>query len=210
MGSTLWRSAQWTRTWRTCRSRTYGRHRHWNTDPPSQAVQTAIRDMKRGKAPGIDMLHTEMLLADIATASRVLTDLFTNIWENNAIPKEWSKGLICKLPKKGDLKNCDNWWGITLLSVPSKVFCKILLKWFDSAIDVKLREEQAGFRKGRGCIVRSLPYTTLSNSVHRESLWKILKAYGMPSKIVNIIGKFYEHFECSVIPDNTLTESFPI
>lgn len=56
-----------------------------NTDPPSQAeVQTAIRDMKRGKAPGIDMLHAEMLLADITTASRVLTDLFTKIWENGA------------------------------------------------------------------------------------------------------------------------------
>ena len=41
----------------------------------------------------------------------------------------------------------------TLLSVPSKVFCRILLMGIDSAIDsLKPREEQAGFRKGRGCI----------------------------------------------------------
>jgi hypothetical protein len=38
---------------------------------------------------------------------------------------------------------------ITLLSVPSKVFTKILLKRIDEKIDEKLREEQAGFRKGR-------------------------------------------------------------
>ena len=30
---------------------------------------------------------------------------------------DWSKGTIFKLPKKGDLGNCDNEWGITLLSV---------------------------------------------------------------------------------------------
>jgi hypothetical protein len=54
-------------------------------------------------------------------------------------------GLIVKLSKKGDLQICDNWRGITLLSVPSKVFTKILLKRIDEKIDEKLREEQAGF-----------------------------------------------------------------
>jgi hypothetical protein len=59
-----------------------------------------------------------------------------------------NKGLIVKLSKKGDLQICDNWRGITLLSVPSKVISKILLK----RINEKLREKQAGFRKGSGCI----------------------------------------------------------
>ena len=48
------------------------------------------------------------------------------------------------------------------------------------------------------------------DSVHRKSLWKILRAYGIPHKIVTIIRTFYEHFECSVIVENTLTESFPV
>lgn len=56
-----------------------------------------------------------MLMTDITAVSRVPTDLFAKIWEHNAIPREWSKGLTFKLPKKGDLKNCDNWLGITLL-----------------------------------------------------------------------------------------------
>jgi hypothetical protein len=63
-----------------------------------------------------------------------------------------TKGLTVKLPKRGNLQICDNWRGITLLSVPSKVFTKILLKRIDEKIDEKLREEQAGFMKGRGCI----------------------------------------------------------
>ena len=48
------------------------------------------------------------------------------------------------------------------------------------------------------------------DSVHRESLWKILRAYDIPHKIVTIIRTFYEQFECSVIVGNTLRESFPV
>ena len=80
------------------------------------------------------------------------TDLFVKIWNRETIPKDWSKGLISKIPKKGDLGNCDNWRGITLLSIPSKVFWRVHLKRIDCTLDVKLRPEQAGFRKGRGCI----------------------------------------------------------
>ena len=124
-----------------------------NISPPSQAeVETAIKAMKSGKAPGIDSLQAELFKADAIKASMVFTDLFAKIWNHETIPKDWRKGLISKIPKKGDLSNCDNWRGITLLSIPSKVFCRVLLKRIDCALDVKLREEQAGFRKGRGCI----------------------------------------------------------
>ena len=47
---------------------------------------------------------------------------------------------------------CDNWRVITLLSIPSKVFSKVILSRIEDDIDRKLIEEQAGFRTGRGCI----------------------------------------------------------
>jgi len=40
------------------------------------------------------------------------------------IPSDWKIGIIIPLPKKGDLTDCINWRGITLLSVPGKVFFK--------------------------------------------------------------------------------------
>ena len=49
-------------------------------------------------------------------------------------------------------RNFDNWRGITLLSVPGKTLCKVILKRLETVIDLKLREEQAGFRRKRGCI----------------------------------------------------------
>ena len=132
---------------------------------------------------------------------------------------------------KGDLSNCDNWRGITLLSIPSKVFCRVLLRRIDCVLDLKLRQEQAGFRKGRGCIdqifarqniieqwiewnvplyINFIDFKKAFDSVYREGLWKILRAYGIPPKIVTIIRTLDEHFECSVIVENILKESFHV
>ena len=105
--------------------------------------------MNAGKAPGSDNICTEMLKSDIHFAGRVFTDLFRDTWTNDVIPNHWNKGLIVKLPKKGDLQHCDDWTGITLLSVLSKIFCRVLLNRIEGAIDVKLRHEQVGFRMSK-------------------------------------------------------------
>ena len=38
-----------------------------------------------------------------------------------------------------------------LLNMESKVFCRVILERIKTALDEKLREEQAGFRVGRSC-----------------------------------------------------------
>ena len=60
-------------------------------------------------------------------------------------------GYLVKLPKRGDLGLCKDWRGIMLLSVPSKVFCQIILERLKHALDRKLHCEQAGFRKDKSC-----------------------------------------------------------
>ena len=124
-----------------------------NTGPPSQAeVKTAIKTMKNGKDPGIDSLRLNYWKQTSSRLPTCLSIPMQRYGEHDFILKDWRKGLIFKLPKKGDLSNCGNWRGITLLSVPSKVFCRVLLKKIDSALYSKIRQEQAGFRKGQGCI----------------------------------------------------------
>ncbi|KAJ8381626.1 hypothetical protein SKAU_G00024040 [Synaphobranchus kaupii] len=76
-----------------------------NTSAPDyDEVRTAILAQKSGKACGIDATHAEMLKADISTSTRVLTDLFQTIWNNDTIPEDWSKGLIAKIPKKSGVR----------------------------------------------------------------------------------------------------------
>ena len=203
-----------------------------NTDPPTEIeVKSAIQSLKLNKSPGGDQISAEMLLADLNTSTKVLTDLLNKIWKNEKLPEDWVKGIIIKLPKKGDLSVCDNWRGIMLLSIPSKVLCKVLLARVDETIDGKLREEQAGFRKGRGCVdqiftlrniietcsewntplyINFIDFQKAFDSIHRNTLWKILRSYGIPIKLVNIISKFYENFQACVAVDNTTTEYFKI
>ena len=153
-------------------------------------------------------------------------------WTKDTIPADWTKGLIVKLPKKGNLQNANNWRGMTLLSVLCKVFCRVLLMRIKATIDSKLRQEQVGFRKGRGCIeqlftlqniieqclewktplfINFIDFKKAFDSVHRATLWKLLHLYGVPAKIFTLIEKFYDHFECIVILDNnTLSEWFQV
>ena len=73
--------------------------------------------------------------------------LFRNIWRHDTIPNDWAKALIIKLLKKGDQSDCNNWRGITLLLVPSKILLRVLFNRIDDAKDEILRKEQAGLSR---------------------------------------------------------------
>ena len=110
-------------------------------------LEAALKTVKNNKASGCDEITGEMLKALNETSKDYLLTIFNEIWNNETLPQEWRNGIIVKLPKKGDLGDCNNWRGITLLSSVGKFFCTILLKEVDSI----LQEEQAGFRPGRSC-----------------------------------------------------------
>ena len=107
-----------------------------------------------------------------------------------------------------------------LLTVASKVLCKIILERMKDALDGRLRDEQAGFRKERSCcdqiatlriiVEQTLEWNTglymvfvvfekAFDSIDREMFWKILQHYGVPQKIVRMIKVFYNGFQARVL-----------
>jgi hypothetical protein len=48
------------------------------------------------------------------------------------------------------------------------------------------------------------------DSVFSEALWKVLREYGIPEKIINMIKALYEGFECAVIHEGNLSAYFPV
>ena len=54
----------------------------------------------------------------------LLEQLFSVIWCEELVPRQWQEGLIVNLFKKGDKEDPGNYRSITLLSVVGKVFCK--------------------------------------------------------------------------------------
>ena len=98
-------------------------------------------------------------------------------------------------------------------------------------MDKRLRKEQAGYRKGRGTteqvfILRNIieqvnewqatlylgfvDFEKAFDSIHRESLWKIMKKYGIPEKIVRMVKLFYDGFQCAVHDQGDTHEFFDI
>ena len=54
--------------------------------------------------------------------------LFDHTHENVKVPDDCKKAMIVKVPKKGDLTKCDNFRGISILSVPSKVLGRVVIE----------------------------------------------------------------------------------
>ena len=79
-----------------------------------------------------------------------MKELIDTIWNLEKVPLKWKRGLIIKIQKKGKLRECKNWRGVTPLPVVSKILGRIVIDRICMGIDQKLRKEQAGFRSGRG------------------------------------------------------------
>ena len=116
--------------------------------------------------------------------------------------------FVIKLAKKGDLRDCNNYRGIMLLSVPSKVLNRVLLERMKEAVDPKLRDQQAGSHRNRSranqiaslhiileqslewnspLYINFIDYEKAFDSVDREMLWKLPRHYGVPEKIITLI-----------------------
>ena len=97
-----------------------------------------------------------------------LTAILNSVWQSEKVLNDWKRGVIVRIPKKGNLSKCSNWRGITLLSVPGKLLSNIIYPRIKDEAQGSMREETAGFRKDRGCADHIY---VLRHSVERCEEW---------------------------------------
>ena len=73
-------------------------------------------------------------------------------WAKGKVVEDWKKAVIVPLHKKGSKMTCSNYRGISLLSVSSKVYTRMLDRRMRSKTESKATEVQGGFRQGRSCV----------------------------------------------------------
>ncbi|KAI3364591.1 hypothetical protein L3Q82_011370 [Scortum barcoo] len=116
-------------------------------------VTEVVRKLLGGKAPGVDEIRPEYLKC---------------LWSGKP-------GVVVPLFKKGDRRVCSNYRGITLLSLPGKVYARVLERRIRPIVEPRIQEEQCGFRPGRGTLDQL--YT-----LHRrvlEGLWEFAQPVHM-------------------------------
>jgi len=192
-----------------------------NTRVPTVVeIKKALKELHNGRAAEANNVSPEVMKVDSDITANMLHPLFEKIWTEGEMPNDWKFGLLVKLLKKGDTANCDNWRGFTLLSVPSKVFTRVLLNRIKEHVNLRLQKEQAGFRPNHSCIEQintlriiieqciewsSHLYTVFIDfdkafdSVNREAMWKEVKCYGVPTQKVNLIKETYRGYTCRVV-----------
>ena len=75
-----------------------------DASPPTyEKVRTVLRELKKGKVPSIDNNTAELLRTDLETATVSIQEVIRKVWIEEKLPTDWKRGLIVKLPKKGDL-----------------------------------------------------------------------------------------------------------
>ena len=83
-------------------------------------------------------------------AVKVLHSISQQIWKTQQDSEDYKRSVFIPITKKGNTKECSNYYTIALISQASKVVFKILQARLQESVNHELPDVQAGFRKGRG------------------------------------------------------------
>ena len=111
-------------------------------------VAAVIRRLKSGKAAGEDELRPKILKALNGEGVRWLTRVCR--WRGNLkkTPKDRQTVVIVPIYKRGERKKCTNYRGISLLSLPEKVYAKCFERKCREIMESKLEDDMCGFHPG--------------------------------------------------------------
>ena len=200
--------------------------------PSLGETRKAVARLKNRRAAGICGISPEFLKCGGEAVLKRLHAVICSAWDTGVIPSDWKRGLVVPLWKgKGDTLDCNNYRGVTLLSVPGKVFARIIRDRILPCLMAGQRPQQSGFTAKKSTIDRILALRVLIeqkgefrqrlhaayvdlrkafDSVHRASLWRLLRSRGIPSKIVNLIAELYSDTSGAVRCGGGISDFFPV
>ena len=123
----------------------------------------------------MDNIPAELVQAGGEALINALTVICNKIWQTGEWPSSWTQSLIITILKKGNLRHCDNYRTISLISHSSKVMLKIILNRLKPQAEKIIAEEQAGFRAGRSTIdqIFNLRILCEKHLQHQQDLYHV-------------------------------------
>jgi len=201
-------------------------------DTTMQELESALKVLKSGKAPGSDGIPPELLKLNVPVLKDLLLDLLLSCWHKGHVPQDLKDAKLVTLFKnKGSRQDCDNYRAIALLSLVGKLFARVILKRLQVLAERIYPESQCGFRKDRStidmiftfrllqekCIEQNRPLLAVFvdlckafDAVSREGLYLVLSKVGCPPKLLAFIKAFHDGMLASVDFEGDLSQPFTV
>ncbi len=197
----------------------------------AREVETAIKQMKENKAPGLDDLASDIFKIGGEEININLVKLYNHILREKRIPMKWKEAKIIILHKKGDKADIKNYRPISLLSHAYKIFTRIIQNRLKQILDENQPREQAGFRQGFSTTdhlhslnqlieksneyqlhlcVGFIDYEKAFDSVEHADLFRALRKTGVNEGYVQIIEDIYTDATATIHLDNDVSKPIHI
>ena len=168
--------------------------------------------MKNQKAAGPDGIIGELLkyTCENDTILSFFVTFFNSLFDRGLYPQNWTESIILPLFKKGSVNDPNNYRGISLVDISSKIYSSIindrLREWVEE--NNIIGEFQAGFRRNYSTIdhmytlmafiqkqfslnrklyVAFIDFEKAFDSINRSILWPILLRTGIRGKCIIVL-----------------------
>ena len=154
--------------------------------------------------------------------SAILFAIFNLLWTTEDLPSDWIDASTCILFKKGDRSLCENYRGVSMLSVVGKTFANFsptatpVSGWVSlPGIPIMLQERQRhysyhtpnnGEKQEQNLYIAFIYFTKAFDCVNRELPFAILEKLGCPAKLSRVVKKLHTNAHARLINDQELSE----
>jgi hypothetical protein len=113
-------------------------------------VPKAIKEMRNKKATGNDDVPGDVLKLMGEGGLKIMKKFINTIYKTGEWPKDFTEGTMITLKKKPQATKCSDHRTISLIAHTAKIVTKILRRRIKKKIEDVHREDQFGFRRGKG------------------------------------------------------------
>ena len=103
-------------------------------------VRWTLGSITMNKANGGDGIPAELFQILKDGAVKVLHSICQQIWKTQQWPQDWKRSVFIPISKKGNAKECSNYYTIALISHASKVMLKILHARLQQYVNCELQD----------------------------------------------------------------------
>ena len=181
-------------------------------------------------APGSNSIPPDLIKHCKTTLLHPLHKVLCQCWREGAVLQDMRDAKIITLYKnKGKRSNCNNYRGISLLSIVGKVYTQVLLICLQKLAEHIYWESQCGFQGERSmvdmvfslcqlqekCREQQMPLyiafidlTKAFDLVSRDGLFKALHKTGCPPRLHSLMESFHSNMKGTVQFNGNLSEPF--